>query len=52
MTGSQPWDNLAEGIASAKALRQSELDVLKAQEEGGIFVRVVIGEAGETSKVS
>lgn len=51
VTGSQPWGNVAEGTASVKALRHSELDVFKAQEEGGTFVSGS-EEAGETSKVS
>lgn len=45
---------LVKGLASAKALRHSEADVLKAQEEDGVFVskRVVTCEAGETRNVS
>lgn len=39
MTGIQPWENLAGGTASAKALRQSKLDTLQAQKEGEVFVR-------------
>lgn len=54
MTGSQLWENLEGGTASAKVLRQSKLDMLIAEKEGGTSVskRMVIKEAGETSKVS
>lgn len=53
MTESQPWENLAGGTTGARALRQSKVDMLKAEKEGGTSVskRVVSDEAGETGNV-